>query len=78
MTKHFTMRNRIKILDQFLSRTLTHSPHRIHSHVGATAVIFEAVCDRLLWIDPQLCMNAELENALVAWEDAWVPWHTRC
>lgn len=30
-----------------------------------------AVCDRLLWIDPQLCMNAELENALVAWEDAW-------
>ena len=20
-------------------------------------------------------MNAELENALVAWEDAWAPWH---
>ena len=34
----------------------------------------EEIRGRMLEIDPQLRNNARLQNCLVAWEDAWVPW----
>ena len=32
------------------------------------------VLGRLLWIDPQLASNEDLQVALMAWEEAWVTW----
>ena len=32
------------------------------------------VIGRLLWIDPQLASNEDLQVALMAWEEAWDTW----
>ena len=34
----------------------------------------QAVSMRMLWIDPQLSSNEDLEGSLMAWEDAWDAW----
>lgn len=28
----------------------------------------------MLWIDPQLSHNEDLQQVLIAWEEAWVTW----
>ena len=35
-------------------------------------LVAQEVSSRMLWIDPQLCSNEDLEAALIDWESAWV------